>query len=121
MPDARYSLLEAHAEDVNVGDDRLLPGEADAAGIARLDRDQLPAAVHRNVEGRARPAHRDARELPAIELHHELGDARQSDLVLGMELDARDAGRRIETQRIARLRFAAFGGLLAIARAKRAA
>src|SRR6266699_4945616 len=38
---------EFAAEDVDLRDDRLLPGLADVVGISRLDCDALPGAVHR--------------------------------------------------------------------------
>jgi hypothetical protein len=57
------------AEDVDLRDDRLLPGLANAVGVTGFDRDALRAAVHRDTD--SGPADWECSELPAVELDHE--------------------------------------------------
>ncbi len=119
MPDPQSTSLEIAAEDVDLRDDCLLSRLANAVWVTGLDRDALRGAVHRDTD--SGPADWECSELPAVELDHKFRWPLHHYLALSIKLDAGDAGRPVELNRIERVRFAAFAGLAAILRAHRAA
>jgi hypothetical protein len=52
---------------MDLGDDRLLPGEADAMEITDLNRDVLSGAVHGDGDRRTGPVDGECSRLPAVE------------------------------------------------------